>query len=113
MTTRLSDILRALEDRGGSLDMHDHAMLWIDAEDDRLRCYVRVRDIVRIEVHYHGSGDVRSRVIIAQPDGRMRSLIDKRRPKNVRRALERAEMAAAAALLDELYARFAGGELPD
>ncbi len=101
---RISDVLRALEDRGASLTSGENAMVWIDQPD--AGCFVRAGDIRRIEAYYRGKSCVWSKVVIARPDGTTEILVDTRRPKSVRSAVERAELAATAALFDVLRQRF-------
>lgn len=110
MIPRISDILKALEDRGGSLDHLDHAMVWLQGPE--VGCYVRARDVVRIETYFRGRGEVWSRVFILSNNGwDTEEYVDKRAPKAVRNALTRAELAAAGALMNELHARFFGGRV--
>lgn len=90
---RLSEILRALEDQGGSLDHHEGALVWIDGPDQG--CYVRAGHIIRIEAYFRGRQEVWSHVVVRNPDSSLESLTDKRRPKIVRNAVVRAELAAA------------------
>lgn len=103
MPIRLSDVLRALEDRGASLNPVDQALVWIDRP--KAGCFVRAGDIRRIEPYYQGDS-VWSIITVAQPDGTTDALLDRRRPKVVRAAVEKAELATMTSLLDEVLERF-------
>lgn len=100
---RVSEILKALEQEGGSLDYHDHALVWIDRPEEG--CYVRARDVISIQTYFRGTQEVWSKVRVAQPDNSVETLTDQRRPKSVRKAIERAEIAAADRLLSRITER--------
>lgn len=93
--TEVGRILRALEYWGAALESQSGTMVWIDRP--QRGCYVRSRDILRIEPEFRGK-QVWSAVTVRCPDGSVETLFDQRRPKIVQNALQKAEMAATAAL---------------
>lgn len=103
---RLSDLLRALEDRGASLDYQAHGLvLLVGPETD---VYVRTADVRRIEAYWRGREAIWSRVYVARPTGELDVLTDTRRPALVQSAVKRAEQQAAKVMLDSLLSRVGG-----
>jgi hypothetical protein len=100
---RLSDLLRALEDRGASLDYHEHAMVWLTGPDTG--CFVRAASVFKIETYWHVKGETWSKVYLYNPSGYLETVVDIRRPKVVEQAVRTVELREAMALLDQILAR--------
>lgn len=100
---RIDQILMALETRGADIDLGQRALVWIDRPG--LGCFVRAADVLRIEPSPYRPR-AGSMVTVRLPDGSTEVLLDSRRAKDVRSAVQRAEEMSLTSALDEISKRF-------